>query len=259
MATKMSVLPTISSSRKYGGAKDGRFPALLRRVFDYRQMDFEAALDQLTALVSTEPKRAYISSYYRKQTKNQWARDDPGFLVIQMGLVALGNLFYAIIFESPSLWGYTWSMFYGLIIDWLLIGVIAASIGSFFANKYLRQYHSHTVEQSVEWLYAFDVHVNGFFVSYLVTYLLQGLLMPLLLGHGFFSAFLSNTLYAAAFLWYFYITYLGYTALPFLGQTQVFLWYPGVTVAFLWALSVILYLVGVPFNMTRIIMGFHYA
>ena len=148
LVVSMSVLPTRSTGR-YGAAKDSRFPALLRRVFDYRQMDFEAALDQLTALVARNLSVRTSSSYYRKQTKNQWARDDPGFLVIQVGLVALGNLFYAMIFESPDLWGYAWSIFYGLVVDWLLIGVIAASIGSFFANKYLRQYHNHTVEQSV--------------------------------------------------------------------------------------------------------------
>ena len=127
----------------------GPIPALVRRLFDYRQMDFEQAFDQLMALMSTEPKRAYISSYYRKQTKNQWARDDPAFLVIQAGLVALGSLFYTMIFESPSFWGYLWTTLYGLLIDWLLIGFIAATITSFVANRYLRQYHSHTVEQSV--------------------------------------------------------------------------------------------------------------
>ena len=48
-------------------------------------MDFEQAVDQLKALVSTDPKRAYISFFYRKQTKNQWARDDPAFIVLQAG------------------------------------------------------------------------------------------------------------------------------------------------------------------------------
>jgi hypothetical protein len=222
-------------------------------------MDFEAAWDQLIALMSMEPKRAYISSYYRKQTKNQWARDDPAFMVIQIGLVAAGSLFYTMIFESPSLWGYLWSTLYGLLIDWLLIGFVAASVTSFVANKYLRQYHSHTVEQSVEWLYAFDVHMNGFHVSFLVTYVLQGFLLPLLLGHGFFSALMSNTLYGAALVWYFYVTYLGFTALPFLGNTQVFLWYPSCVVAALLALSIVLELLGVPVNLTRFIMSFHYA
>jgi len=37
----------------------------------------------------------------------------------------------------------------------------------------MRQYHSHSVEQDVEWLYAFDVHANAFFCSFLLTYVLQ--------------------------------------------------------------------------------------
>jgi glucan phosphoethanolaminetransferase (alkaline phosphatase superfamily) len=37
----------------------------------------------------------------------------------------------------------------------------------------MRQYHAHSVEQEVEWLYAFDVHANAFFCSFLVTYVLQ--------------------------------------------------------------------------------------
>lgn len=44
---------------------------------------------------------------------------------------------------------------------------------SHLANKYMRQYHSHSVEQDVEWLYAFDVHANAFFCSFLLTYVLQ--------------------------------------------------------------------------------------
>ena len=37
----------------------------------------------------------------------------------------------------------------------------------------MRQYHSHSVEQDVEWLYSFDVHANAFFCSFLLTYVLQ--------------------------------------------------------------------------------------
>lgn len=44
---------------------------------------------------------------------------------------------------------------------------------SHLANRYLRQYHSHSVEQEVEWLYAFDVHVNAFSCSFMLTYVLQ--------------------------------------------------------------------------------------
>lgn len=44
---------------------------------------------------------------------------------------------------------------------------------SHVANKYMRHYHSHSVEQDVEWLYCFDVHSNAFFCSFLLTYVLQ--------------------------------------------------------------------------------------
>jgi hypothetical protein len=37
----------------------------------------------------------------------------------------------------------------------------------------MRHYHSHSVEQDVEWLYCFDVHSNAFFCSFLLTYVLQ--------------------------------------------------------------------------------------
>ena len=44
---------------------------------------------------------------------------------------------------------------------------------SYVSNKYLRQYNSHSVEQEVEWLYAFDVHCNAFLCSFMITYLFQ--------------------------------------------------------------------------------------
>ena len=55
----------------------GPFAECLRRVVTFQQMDFESTLDQMLTLCSLHPHRVYKQSYYRKQTKNQWARDDP--------------------------------------------------------------------------------------------------------------------------------------------------------------------------------------
>lgn len=68
---------------------DGKFPDYMRRLCDFRQMDFEATFDQMLTLLSLEPSRVYISFYYRKQTKNQWARDDPAFMVVEAAFVAV--------------------------------------------------------------------------------------------------------------------------------------------------------------------------
>jgi UNC-50 family len=49
----------------------------------------------------------------------------------------------------------------------------------------------------------------------------QFILSPLLLWRGFFSALLSNALYAAALGYYHYLNFLGYSAMPFLDHTEV--------------------------------------
>lgn len=106
----------------------------------------------------------------------------------------------------------------------------------------------------------------------------------MLLSRSIFACVFSNTLYALATVWYAYITHLGYrgelrhicslsvsfklhhttsqyhqTALPFLGNTQVFLWYPVVAIGALWSLSVVLVVLGLRVNLTRIIMAFHFG
>ena len=47
-----------------------RFPDLVRRMFDFRQMDFESTLDQMLTLLSTEPSRVYASFNNRKRNKS---------------------------------------------------------------------------------------------------------------------------------------------------------------------------------------------
>lgn len=85
----------------------------------------------------------------------------------------MAALAYAMAFQNASIWGYLWALIYALVVDWLLVGVVVASTCCYLANKYLRQYHSHSVEQEVEWMYAFDVHTNGYICGFVVTHLLQ--------------------------------------------------------------------------------------
>ena len=51
--------------------------------------------------------------------------------------------------------------------------------------------------------------------------MLQFVLSPLLLWRSFLATLLSNALYALAFSYYHYITFLGFSALPFLSDTVV--------------------------------------
>lgn len=72
------VLSRRDAARHTAGAKRYKY---LRRLFHFRQMDFEFALWQMLYLF-TSPQRVYRNFHYRKQTKDQWARDDPAFLVL---------------------------------------------------------------------------------------------------------------------------------------------------------------------------------
>lgn len=89
LLSPLSMLPTTSTQsnctlssrdavRHTAGAKRYKY---LRRVLHFRQMDFEFALWQMFYLI-TSPQRVYRNFHYRKQTKDQWARDDPAFLVL---------------------------------------------------------------------------------------------------------------------------------------------------------------------------------
>jgi len=80
---------------------------------------------------------------------------------------------------------------------------------------------------------------------------LQFFLLPFVLGKSMFALILSNTLYAVAFSCYFYITHLGYRALPFLTNTEVFL-FPIVAVVLLYVLNFVGHPFGLGFNASRL-------
>ncbi|CAL4124887.1 unnamed protein product, partial [Meganyctiphanes norvegica] len=76
-----SPLPTPVSHRHNcmsGAAKRYKY---LRRLLKFRQMDFEFAAWQMMHLFYS-PQKIYRNFQYRKQTKQQFARDDPAFVVL---------------------------------------------------------------------------------------------------------------------------------------------------------------------------------
>ena len=263
-----------------------RSPQYLSRLTDVTQMDMQSALDQMRSLLSGRPQLVYKTAYYRKQTKNHWARDDPAFGVLQAAFLTISSVAYAIAFRTTVMSGLAF-LLYSLLWNWLVPGVILATLGRELANRHMvtTQSSSH-VKQSVEWLYAFDIHCNAFFPLFcllceflLLLFLLyawsicsrvrvcappfrpfsthtmtccilmptdvaQFFLLPLVLGQTLFALLLSNTLYAAAFSWYWYITHLGYRSLPFLSNTEIFL-FPIAAIVMVYILNII----GYPFSM----------
>ena len=136
----------------------------LQRMMDLHQMDLQSAVDQMRTLLTLYPQRVYKMAYYRKQTKNHWARDDPAFCFLQIVMLIISSFMYAFAFRITSISAIFGFVFKSILIHWLGFGVIMASVGSLIANKHLMQTErsSSHVKQNVEWLYAFDVHCNAF-------------------------------------------------------------------------------------------------
>jgi hypothetical protein len=126
------------------------------------------ALDQMKTLISTRPQVVYKTSYYRKQTKNHWARDDPAFVALQGVFLLIAGIAYSVAFRI-SFAGAISFLLYTVLWNWLGMGLVISTLCREIANRHLvvQQSASH-VRQQVEWLYSFDIHCNSFFPVFLV-------------------------------------------------------------------------------------------
>ncbi|OBZ85611.1 Protein unc-50 [Choanephora cucurbitarum] len=209
-----SLLPTsytsTSPSFHYDAHRSRRQGPLLKRLFRFPHMDFELAFWQLGYLLIS-PRRVYRNIYYHKQTKNQWARDDPAFLVLLVCFLTL----------SALAWGWTYQLTIGGIlqlmvtmvaVDLFLVGFVIATITWFISNHFLTQpIHHYAVAQKVEWAYALDVHWNASLPVLLILNILQLLFLPLLLKNYWASLLIGNIMYGIALIWYLFGTFLGFS------------------------------------------------
>ncbi|ESO03484.1 hypothetical protein HELRODRAFT_100226 [Helobdella robusta] len=219
----------------------------LRRLFKFRQMDFEYALWQVIYLFIA-PQKVYRNFSYRKQTKNQWARDDPAFLVLLTICLIVSSLGYSIVLEL-GVAGFFKFFFFVIFIDCIAVGIIIATLLWFITNRYLIV--QPPTRCDVEWAYCFDIHLNAFFPLLTILHFLQLPFLNYFISYSIIMCFCSNTVWFIAIGYYLYITFLGYS-LPFLKRTRMLL-YPFTIVAIIYVLSVILNI-----NFDRILCDFYH-
>ncbi|GAY66609.1 hypothetical protein CUMW_250140 [Citrus unshiu] len=221
------MLPTsVSKGRSSSSASrtNPMFPQYLRRIIKWQQMDIEYTFWQMLHLC-TSPKVVYQHTKYHKQTKNQWARDDPAFVVICSLLLSVATIAYCAAYDHSA----THAIFVVisvLLFHFLITGAMLATFCWFLTNSYLREDSPNIIH---------------YFLS------------PLLMVHGFIPVLLSNLLFMAAASYYHYLNFLGYDVLPFLERTTFFLYPIGVCIV----LSPILILSG--FNPSRYFMNMYFS
>ncbi|PAA83171.1 hypothetical protein BOX15_Mlig002281g2, partial [Macrostomum lignano] len=221
----------------------------LHRLVHFRHMDFEYALWQMFYLF-VSPQKVYRNFQYRKQTRNQWARDDPAFLVL-LSTVLLGtSLVFGLVLRLSFLETLK-LMLWIVCIDCIGVGVVIATIFWLLANRVYRLPGSAPALQ-VEWAYAFDVHLNAFFPLLVILHLIQlPFLYPVLYHDWFVSSLLGNLFWLVAIVYYLYITFLGYRALSFLRGVNAIL-YPITLLCIVFLVSVLL-----RWNFTKLLADFY--
>ena len=138
-----SMLPT--SSRTSLRPPPSPFLHLLTRTFHLSQMDFTTALDTMSMLASTDPQTAYKESYYRKQTKDHWSRDDPAFLVLQTFLHLISTICYSVAFNLSFL--SSLRLFVTNVAVHVAGGFVISELMRHMANTHLLTHRTHSVKQ----------------------------------------------------------------------------------------------------------------
>uniref|UniRef100_A0A8C5BIW4 Unc-50-like protein n=1 Tax=Gadus morhua TaxID=8049 RepID=A0A8C5BIW4_GADMO len=225
------------AARHTAGAKRYKY---LRRLLHFRQMDFEFAVWQMLYLF-TSPQRVYRNFHYRKQTKDQWARDDPAFLVLLGVWLCVSTIGFGLVLDLGFV-GTLKLLLWVVFIDCIGVGPppppppppFIIQTGLFYLLKQPGK------DYDVEWGYAFDVHLNAFYPLLVILHFLQLFFINHIVvinSNWFLGLVVGNTLWLVAIGYYLYITFLGYNALPFLKNTVVLL-YPFALLALLYILSV---------------------
>jgi len=221
----------------------------LRRIFRFRQMDFEFALWQMMHLFFS-PQKVYRNFQYRKQTKNQFARDDPAFLVLLSLCFCVTSILFGLVMGLSTL-KILKLLLWVVFIDCIAVGIVIASTMWFLTNRYL--VIMAKVGQDVEWAYSFDVHLNAFFPVLMILHCLQLVFVnPIIVKDGYFAVLFGNTFWLIALSYYIYITFLGYSVLPFLKKSVAIVIYPFIIVVFVYMMSLL-----TSWNITKSLLNFY--
>ena len=232
----------------------------------------------------TSPKTAHRHVSYHRQSKGRWSRDDPSFALLVAALCLGGALSHAAAL-AHGLGSALWGTLLAVAVGFLGSGVVVTALGWSLANSAAgpggvggggsegtttttttaaggvsSSSSPDSSSEPVELAYCFDVHANAFSAVALLLYCGQVVLLPFLLltrrdavppPFVFLSSLLSNALFAASAASYWYLTFLGFAALPSVGpqRAQVALW-PGIVGV---GLAPVFALAG--FNPSRLVLG----
>ncbi|CAF1562960.1 unnamed protein product, partial [Didymodactylos carnosus] len=97
----------------------------LRRLLKFHQMDFEFALWQMLNLFIAPQKKMNSISFL--ETKNQWARDDPAFLVLLQIFLVVSSIIIGLVL-GIGYFGIVKLVLWVVLVDCVLVGLLISTI-----------------------------------------------------------------------------------------------------------------------------------
>eukprot|EP00301_Raphidiophrys_heterophryoidea_P025564 c8612_g1_i1.p1 GENE.c8612_g1_i1~~c8612_g1_i1.p1 ORF type:complete len:181 (-),score=36.46 c8612_g1_i1:107-649(-) len=178
------------------------------------------------------------------------ARDDPAFVVLQLAFLLASSVSFTIAYHSFSPAKIVSTIFYTILVDWLLVGVVVSTVCWTLANFYLTKEQSRNPR--LDWFFAFDTHCNAFFPLFILLYVVQYFAAPILLQPNLVSCIAANIMYTIAFTAYYYIIFISYSEIRFLSHTEVFLYPIGLSILVFFVCSLL------RINLTRSFLSYYF-
>ena len=167
----------------------------LRRGVNPASLDWESVVFQVLSAVRA-PAAGYRMTMLRKQTKNVWARDDPGVILVALAASAIAALLWAF---ADGVW-FPPDLLLLVARGWLQLGVavgIVMGLTRFRRESLTRPRTAplpHLIAPLLEWAYVAEVAVNAYFPFLLCVH--GGLLVtaPMSLAPGLLGTACGNAL-----------------------------------------------------------------
>jgi hypothetical protein len=216
-------------------------------------MELDSALSQMWSLLSGSNLVSKMNKA-RKNTKNHYYRDDPGFMMIQVFFLTVTTIAYGLAMKArlPLV---VYNVIYQLAINYVTVGALVATATWSIANNFLMGGGQlHEIRKEVDWQHGYDIHCNAYFVYFFWTHVVQFALLPFIVEDTFFAQILGNTIFVVGVVAYCYTSFQGYLDLPTLVRQQV-LMYPAIGFA-----SLILFLtLTTRINLSHVVLSSNWA
>ena len=188
----------------------------LKKIYHIRQIDYYLAY--LNIIYCFKPKELIEMSKMRKHLKNKYGRDDPGFLLLIIIYVLISSISYSITFGIYNPFKIFNIFFIQTFVFLITFGLIISMISKIIIDKY---FNNSTTNQNIEFIYAFDIHCNGFVPMYTFCSIIPFIFIGITSKDNFMIEILfTNSSLCIGILYYSYVTFISYFSLPFVRKNK---------------------------------------